>query len=256
MTALRLTTVVLMGLVAQGALAQTTTTLDFEGIADGASITTQYQSQGVLVSGATAVDGILNFITPHSGRNLAFAPSGLMTFSLSISNVKTVSAYVTGPANVGIFAYDASNNLVGQSISTVPTTLALLSVTSSGAPIASVQVHDGGSTFSIDDISFVTAAPVNQCRAAAEDLYNAIAALPLSAYANSKTASKDRSRLLAEVVAFEKLRASGKATQKQLLSALSLIEGDEKCSLKTAYEAPILSLLNNLKVLIKNNLCQ
>lgn len=260
MKALRLTSIVLLGLFAQGSLAQTTTTLNFDSLGEDVPINLQYSAQGVSFSGAnTSTAAVLGF-TAKSGDKVAYAPSGLMTLSLSIPDVKTVSAYVTGPVNVGIFAYDSADNLLGQALlpANAPANT-FLSVTSSGGAIAKVAIHDGGASFAIDDLSFTTAPPVPQvpsCRAASESLYNMMAALPASAFIRTKTAKADYARLQIEVVAYEKLRASGKASQKVLLAALAVIQADVVFSVKPANRAPILSQISLMSSYVKNNSCQ
>ncbi|MBS1972390.1 MAG: hypothetical protein JSU04_18945 [Bdellovibrionales bacterium] len=260
MKALRLTSIVLVGLFAQGSLAQTTTTLNFDSLGEDAPITSQYSAQGVSFSGANSVTAATLGFTAKSGAKVAYAPSGLITLSVSIADVKTVSAYVTGPVNVGIFAYDSADNLLGQALlpANAPANT-LLSVTSSGAPIAKVAIHDGGASFAIDDLSFTTAAPVPQvpsCRAASESLYNMISALPASAYIRAKTATLDRIRLLAEVVAYELLRTSNKATQKTLQAALVVIQADVVLSIQPASRTAIVSQLTLMNSYVKNNSCQ
>jgi hypothetical protein len=253
---------VMMSFFTQQSLAQTTTTLNFDTLADETIITSQYSAQGVNISGANATNAAVLGFVAHSGTQVAYSPAGLITMSLSIANVKTVSAYVTGPKDVGIYAYDAANNLLAQAL--LPANAAantLLSVTSSGAAITKIAIHDGGASFAIDDVSFTTAAPVPPpvptCRSAAEDAYNLIAALPIStAYVRSKTATLDRLRLLLEVTDFEKARASGKASQKILSLALLLIQADVKLSVKSPQNQPILQKLDQINSLIKTNSCQ
>ncbi|GJG96655.1 hypothetical protein [Cupriavidus pauculus] len=134
-----------------------TTTLSFDEIGDDIAITNQYQSRGVLVTGANAINaGALGF-GAHSGTQVAYAPSGLMTFTLTVGDIKSVSTYMTGPVNIGIFAYDSSNNLLGQAVTSSASVNTLLSVTSSSAAIATVQIHNGGASFAIDDLSFIGA---------------------------------------------------------------------------------------------------
>lgn len=135
----------------------TTTTLNFDTLGDEVPITNQYQGQGVVANGANGVNAIFLGFPSHSGTQVAYSSGGLMSFSLSIPDVRTVSAYLTGPVDVGIFAYDASNNLVGQALlpANAPANT-LLSVTSHGLAIAKVEVHDGGASFAIDDVSFTT----------------------------------------------------------------------------------------------------
>ncbi|MFJ4441816.1 beta strand repeat-containing protein [Pseudomonas sp. NPDC089422] len=133
----------------------TTTTANFDTISDEVAVTNQYQAQGLRFEGTTASNAAILGFSAHSGTQVAYAPFGLMTITLSIADVRTVSAYVTGPADVGIFAYDSSANLVGQSVlSANAPSNTLLSVTSAGLPIAKVLIHDGGVSFAVDDLSF------------------------------------------------------------------------------------------------------
>ncbi len=257
--AFRIISFALVGIFAQGVLAQTTTLLNFDDLADGTTLTTQYSSQGITASGVTILNALnLGTTSTHSSPNFAYAPNGLMSFNVSIANVKTVSAYITGPANVGIYAYDAGNNLVGSAISSSQMNNVFQSVTSSGADIARVDIHDGGATFFIDDLAFTTAPPppAPTCHDSAEDTYNMIAALPASAYVRAKTAALDRLRLLIEVVEFEKLRASDKVSQKVLSAALLLIQADVKLSVKSPQNQPILQKLSEINSMIKSNSCQ
>lgn len=132
-----------------------TTTANFDSIGDEVPVTNQYQAQGLLFEGTTATNALIQGFTAHSGTQVAYSASGLMTINVMLADVRTVSAYVTGPVDVGIFAYDATNNLVGQSLlpaNAPPHTL--LSVTSAGLPITKVLIHDGGVSFAVDDLSF------------------------------------------------------------------------------------------------------
>lgn len=153
---------VLLGVGTQGALAATTM-LTFDEFTDQTVLTTQYQGLGVTVSGAKVIAAINTAWPANSGLNFAYAPTGLMTFSLNSTitgNIQSVSAYVFSDASVGIYAYDAGNVLVGQAVTPGASNNMFLSVTSSGNPITSVKVHDGGSTFAIDTLSFMTDPPV------------------------------------------------------------------------------------------------
>jgi len=153
----------LMGFAASPGAQATTTTLTFDDVPTG-PLTTQYQSLGVLVSGVTVVNSSFSAWPAYSAPNFALAPNGLMTFTLAptiIGNVQSVSAYISASSSgIGIFAYDASSNLVGQTL--LPTgspNNTLVSVTSSGNPIVTVTIHDGGSTFVIDNLAFATDVP-------------------------------------------------------------------------------------------------
>jgi len=148
---------------AQSALA-TVTVLTFDEFTDGTVLTNQYASLGITASGATIVDAPLIGLPFVSSLNLAYAPSGLMTFSLNSAitgDIYTVSTYVTGPVDTGLFAYDAGNNLLGQILlSANAPANTLLSFTSAGNSIARLDIHDGGSSFFIDNLTFATRSTV------------------------------------------------------------------------------------------------
>lgn len=134
------------------------TILTFDEFASGTTLTTQYQGLGVTASGPVVVYNALISPWPaHSGTNMAFAPTGLMTFYLDstiIGNIQSVSVFLSGASSTGVYAYDASGALVGQSITQGWTDNAFVKVTSAGNPISSVAIHDGGSSFIIDDLAF------------------------------------------------------------------------------------------------------
>ncbi|MBS6362588.1 hypothetical protein [Burkholderia sp.] len=142
----------------------TTTVINFDDIASGTDVTTQYENVGVLASGVTALDQLGNSFSAYTPPNVGVAYGGLMTFTLNqaiTGNVRTVSAYVLGAAGVGIYAYDAGNVLVGQAILPAGSgqTWPPLSVTSSGNPITKVLIHDGGGAFVVDNLSFISDVP-------------------------------------------------------------------------------------------------
>lgn len=143
--------------LARGILNSTTTVLNFDSISEGTNVTDQYQTQGIIVDGAQVFNATSFGLHAHSGAKFALGISGIMTFSFLLPDIKTVSAYVTGPGDVGMYAYDSSNNLIGQVLlpNNAPENV-LLSLTTSGTPIAKVTIHDGGATFLVDDISFTT----------------------------------------------------------------------------------------------------
>lgn len=175
-----------MGLVAApGAQAQaTTTTLSFNNLPNNTQLTTQDQSLGVTASGVTIINVALSpWINPY-GTNIAESPSGVMTFTLNpaiLGNVQTASTYISASTTVTMSAYDASNNLVGQAVVTEAVANALLSVTTSGNPIATVQISGGASAYGVDELIFNSAVPFAKFNAT---LY---IATKLSAFAASET---------------------------------------------------------------------
>lgn len=234
--------------------------LNFDNIPADTPLSNEYQSIGIsAISGAIVTQGSSFGIMPRSGANVVYADSGLMIFSFSATNVIAVSAYITGPSQVGIYAYDSSGNELGKSLTPSNGNNIFLSVNSPTKAIAKVEIHNGGSSFFVDDFAFTTGtvvSPVPVCRAAAEDAYNMVAAYPASAYIRAKTASADRSRLLFEVSEFEKLRAKGKVSQKLLSAALGVIQADVKFSVKSPQNQPLLQKLDQINKLIKANACQ
>ncbi|WP_348263267.1 hypothetical protein P8935_01615 [Telmatobacter sp. DSM 110680] len=144
-----------------------TTTLTFDEFVNGTTLTTQYQNVGVTISGAQVIQTNSTY-PPVSYPNVVFPPSGLMTFSFSVGGVKTVSAFVTvyvslGEPPVSINAYDSSNNLLGSSALSTDGTDAFLSVTTSGNPIAYVNIQGGGGQYTVDNFSFTTSSPTYSC---------------------------------------------------------------------------------------------
>ncbi|MFC3110363.1 PKD domain-containing protein [Undibacterium arcticum] len=149
----------LIGLGAAPSALATTTTLTFDEYPDGTTLTTQYQGVGVTISGAAVSNALATPWPANTGANVAFAQTGLMTFTLNSTitgAIQTVSAYVSGDTSVGIYAYDVGGVLIGQSVTPGATNNLLVSVASSGNPIARVAIHDGGSSFAIDTLTFAT----------------------------------------------------------------------------------------------------
>ncbi|MFL8990635.1 beta strand repeat-containing protein, partial [Pseudomonas azerbaijanorientalis] len=143
-------------------LTSTGSSLSFDEFLSDSELTTQYQSLGVTVSGGVTILNEFNSPWPaQSGVNLVYAGSGLMIFTFDSAitgNIQTVSAYVSGAANTGLFAYDAAGVLVGQALLPpgAPANTRL-TVNSSGGPVARLEIHDGGATFGVDSLTFSTA---------------------------------------------------------------------------------------------------
>lgn len=207
------------------------TTLSFNGITSGYPLTTQFQSEGVTASGATIYStAITNWTNPY-GNNVAAAPTGLMTFTFNSSvtgNINSVSTYLSGNAGVGLYAYDASGTLLAQSVLSAAASSQAISVTSS-TPIASVAIHDNGTTFAIDNLTFATQPA---CEEIADQLYSAVQALPASDFVDSCEVTNQRNLILKEVGNFESLSTTTTATQKQLLKALSILNSQISYSIK------------------------
>ena len=245
--------------LSQGAWAGTRT-LNFDLYPTGTVLTNQYESQGVTISGATlfASCSTCDPFPSVSGTNVAYAPSGTMTFTFDPTiiggQVTTVSAYVTdnnGPG--GIYAYDSSNNLLAQSV--FPTQFGinvLLSVTSSSTPIAYVTIHNFGSQLAIDDFTFTWTA---SCSGDVEILQSAVEALPASDFKNPREASPTKEIITAEISLLEKLVAA-KGDQVLIVADsgfiqaeinITMVEGSDKIAL--------LSLIQQILAMNKSGQC-
>lgn len=160
----RLLGALLLGLGVSTGAPAATTTLTFDDLFEGAIVSNLYDGIGVEAAGAVVASSD-NLGWPYNTPfNLAYAPTGFMDFYLIpwlIGDIRQVSAYVSGYSSVWILAYDASGALVGQSETGGFSQNALLTVASSGNPIARVSIHDGGTAFAIDTLSFETASPLD-----------------------------------------------------------------------------------------------
>lgn len=152
----------LLGLGAGQSALASPITLTFDEYADGTVLSTQYQGVGVTVSGARVIVAINTSWSANSVPNFAYAPTGLMTFSLNsgiTGSIQSISAYVWADSGVGVYAYDAADVLLGQVLTAGPTNNMFLAFTSPGNPIASVAIHDGGSSFAVDTLTFTSSVP-------------------------------------------------------------------------------------------------
>ena len=246
--------------LSQGAWAGTRT-LNFDAYPDLTVLTNQYQSQGVAISGATLLASCTTcapYPSVSGTTNVAYSPSGLMTFTFDPTivggQVNTVSAYVTdNVGSAGIYAYDSSNNLLAQSV--FPTqfgTNVLLSVTSTSVPIAYVTIHNGGSLFAIDLFTFTWTA---SCSGDVEILQSAVAALPASDFKNPREASPTKEIITAEISLLEKLVAA-KGDQVLIVADsgfiqaeinITMVEGSDKIAL--------LSLIQQILAMNKSGQC-
>lgn len=151
----------------------TTTVINFDTTPDGTvirsntQITDQYQSVGVTVSGATAINVASTiWATTNTPPNFALAETSAMIFTLNPSiagNVQSMSAFILtgGTSPLTISAYDSSGSLVGQqTVASVIGSPELLSVTSSGNPIATVEIQGPSSYFAVDTVTFTSSIPL------------------------------------------------------------------------------------------------
>lgn len=131
--------------------------LTFDGYTNGTTITSQYQSVGVMVSGAKAIEARFTPWQAYSDENVADAPTGLISFILDpaiTGNIHSASLFLFSFSSVGMYAYDADGVLVGQEVTPGAVENLFLTVESSGNPIARIEIHDSGSDFQIDTVSF------------------------------------------------------------------------------------------------------
>lgn len=239
---------------AQTAVA-TTTTLTFDEFPSHTEITTQYQSAGVLVSGATALDQALTLWVANTPNNIAYAPTGLMTFTIDQSilpNVQSVSAYVSGPMPIGIYAYDSSGALVGSVSATAETSNTLMTVTSSGNPIASIAIHDGGSNFGVDTLT-LTQPDVMTCDQAKAKLRQSLSALT-SADLKWIPPAK-RLKLIIDVATLAVMVQKG-ATDAQILKILYTIRQDILTAGPACdSQAKLLSIVDQMIAIVSAHIC-
>ena len=87
-------------------------TLDFEGFADGTSLTNQYAAQGVTFSNATVIQSGLSLnefeFPPVSGQNVIFDDGGFI-WAMFDSLVSDLTIHLTYTVPVTLVAFDAAN---------------------------------------------------------------------------------------------------------------------------------------------------
>jgi Ca2+-binding RTX toxin-like protein len=132
-----------------------TKTLTFDDVPSG-SLTSNYG--GVSFSGARIVPSS-PVLPSHSGTQLAYS-DGFMIVTFNSGNIQTVSAYVSGEAQTGFYAFNAAGALVGLALLAEDAVNTLLTVTSPGDPIVRLDIHDGGSPLAVDDLTFTSAGSV------------------------------------------------------------------------------------------------
>jgi hypothetical protein len=144
-------------------LAGADTVITFEGLAEGASVTNQYQADGVVFGPAGSPGVILQFpdynyvgYPAHSGINVVYSPTtGLIEADASGANFTSAGAWYSTPDSVTLNAYDSSNNLLATS--TVGSDYGSSQFFSVSAPnIAYVQFVGDANFYTIDDFTFTT----------------------------------------------------------------------------------------------------
>lgn len=147
--------------------------ITFEGLTDGTAVTNQF-SNLLFVNAAIATAGVsLNEFEfpPHSGSNVVFDAGGPISISFLVP-VTNVSAFFTYGTQLTITAFDASNNVLATLTSAFNNNQALsgdvgshpnefLSFSMvSGISRITISGDPGGGSFTLDDLTFDTAAPV------------------------------------------------------------------------------------------------
>lgn len=136
-------------------ISTTSLTMTFDGYDDGTVLS--HVSSGIWMSGASVTTTCaIGSFPPVSGTNVATSQTGLMTFNFDpavFGNVQTISAYVTDYTEpAGIYAYDASNHLLGQAVMSSAGVNTFLSLTVQN--IAYVTVNgSGGGPIAVDNVS-------------------------------------------------------------------------------------------------------
>lgn len=157
--------VVMVGAV-QPSCAQTD--INFDNLSDLTVVTNQYSNLGVTFTGAVILTcgQSLNCpqFPPFSFPNVIYdGINGIITatFDLNIAgNITQVTARVTGNRNITMTAFDASGNVLATAETGGPNYVGvgspnmLLTVQTSGPPIAMVTFHDSGNTYTVDDFTF------------------------------------------------------------------------------------------------------
>ncbi|MGO9113053.1 MAG: hypothetical protein ACLP9L_27795 [Thermoguttaceae bacterium] len=145
------------------------TTIDFDDLASETIVTNQYS--GVSFTGAeilTAGVSLNPEFPPVSGSNVVYDYSnGIITAAPTAGTWDFVGGYITGNTSITLFAYDASNDLLGE-VSTgganyVGSGTGLnpnIFLSLSKPDIAYVSFHDTGNTFTLDNFEYEASSSV------------------------------------------------------------------------------------------------
>ena len=156
----------LLSLAAAGA-ADADLVINFEGLADGELVTTQFSGQGVTFSGQTvalqAGVSLNEFVfPPHSGVTLVSSDLGQINVAFSQPQA-SVGGFFTHASPVTLTAFNAQNVAVASQTVTGDNTVfgsnspnEFVS-TSSAAGITSVTIVGTPTQFSLDDLTLTTA---------------------------------------------------------------------------------------------------
>jgi hypothetical protein len=163
----------LLLLIAVSTSAAKADTITFEGLTDGTTVTNQF-SNLLFLNATIATAGIsLNEFEfpPHSGSNVVFDSDGSMSISFLVP-VTSVSGFFTYGTQLTVTVFDASNNVLATltsafnnnealsgDVGSHPNEFISFSVVS-GISRISISGDPGGGSFTLDDLTFSTAAPV------------------------------------------------------------------------------------------------
>lgn len=147
-------------------------TINFDDLADGEFVTTQYQYLGVTFSSGTALTAGISLnefeFPPHSDSNVVFDDGGAISLLFG-APMASFGAYFTYGAPLTVYAYDASDNLLTSIASAFASNLwesgdlgstpneFLQLVWAPGITRVVIEGDTGGTSFVMDD---VTATPV------------------------------------------------------------------------------------------------
>src|SRR5579883_832757 len=187
---------VLLLLTAVVTLAQPTlaATLDFEGFADGTTLTVQYPGLTFANAVIATSGGTLNAaqFPPHSGVNVVTDAGGPMSITFA-TPVQIVSGYFTHTTTLNLSGFNAQGQLVATATSASSNNGSMtgngatpneyIQLTSaSGISRVTITGDLGGFSFTLDDLTYATGSPTGGLTTtAAVPLYNSYTAYTLNA---------------------------------------------------------------------------
>jgi len=156
-----------LGLVCAGTITSHAATINFDALADGDSVTTQYPgltfANTIVLSAGISLNEFE--FPPHSGSNVVSDNGGPIAIAFS-TPVTSVSGFFTYLVPLNLTGYDASNNPVATAASAFQSNLALsgdpgsspneplILVFASGISRVTMQGGSGGGSFVLDDLSY------------------------------------------------------------------------------------------------------
>ena len=151
----------------QARVSADSTTITFEGLADGTDISSTYAPQGVTFTNAVVLTAgeSLNELEfpPHSGLNAAFDANGPVTLNFS-STITSFSGYFTYTEQLIVEAFDSSNQLLQSTnslfdqnfVSSGNAPNEFISLNNKGISSVTITGDPAGGSFVMDDVTFVT----------------------------------------------------------------------------------------------------